>query len=196
MKPAARAVIIVLAIVVAAGAAQSQGQVCGTPQMGCRTSLKASLRIKDNTDNNKDRLLWKSLKGQATTLADFGLPTGTTAFTLCIYAGTSALEYTVPGGANWTAIGEAHSFLRKERFRYKDMTGAFDGIQMVVLRSGFDGQAKALVRGKGNNLPDPTLPFTLPVTAQLVNSSNNICYTTSFAMAKKNTSTIFRAKSP
>ena len=58
-------------------------------------------------------------------------------------------------------------------------------------------KAKELVKGKGSNLPDAlTVPLTLPVTAQLVNDTNSICYTTQFATAKKNIGGKFKAKSP
>jgi len=40
------------------------------------------------------------------------------------------------------------------------------------------------------------LGLALPVTAQLVNSDNSVCYTTSFASAKKNTLTEFDATGP
>jgi len=74
--------------------------------------------------------------------------------------------------------------------------GSADGIRRLVLRSGADGKTKALVRGQGAKLPNPTLPLALPVTAQLVNSSNSICYTSSFAVANENTLTLFNAESP
>ena len=162
----------------------------GAPQMGCLTAQRGVLRLKNVTDDTKDRLRWRWRRGQATTLADFGVPTGTTSYTLCIYSGTSnALAYTAPGGANWSAIGT-------KGFRYKDKTAANDGLRRIVLRSGVDGKSRALVRGLGTNLPDPTLPLDLPVTAQLINSDTSTCFTTSFSTAKKNTSTLFRARSP
>ena len=43
--------------------------------------------------------MWKWIKGAATTIAEFGLPTGTTAYTLCLYAGTAALgDATIAAG--------------------------------------------------------------------------------------------------
>ncbi len=162
----------------------------GTPQMGCLTAQRGVLRLKNVTDDTKDRLRWRWRRGQATTLADFGVPTGTTSYTLCIYSGTSsALAYTAPGGPNWKAIGT-------KGFRYKDKPATNDGIRRIVLRSGVDGKSRALVRGLGTNLPDPTLPLELPVTAQLINDETSTCMTTSFPTAKKNTTTLFRARSP
>jgi cysteine-rich repeat protein len=162
----------------------------GTPQSGCLTAQRSVLRLKNVTDDTKDRLRWRWNRGQATTLADFGTPTGTTSYTLCIYSGTSsALAYSVPGGANWSAINT-------KGFRYKDKSAANDGIRRIVLRSGADGKSKALVRGLGVNLPDPTLPLDLPVTAQLVNSDTTTCMTSTFSTARKNTTTLFRARTP
>jgi hypothetical protein len=163
---------------------------CAGEQTGCLTAQRSALWLKHVSDDTKDKLRWGWRKGQTTTLSDFGVPTGTTAYTLCIYSGTSsALAYTIPGGANWTAIGH-------EGFRYRDKTAANDGIRRIVLKSGADGKSTALVTGIGVNLPDPTLPFTLPVTAQLVTSSTNVCFTSDINAAKKNTMTLFKAKAP
>ena len=164
---------------------------CAGPIAGCRTAAKSALIMKHNPSKDaKDALIWKWRKSQATSFDDLGLPTGTTAYTLCVYSGASSvLAYTIPGGASWMAI-------RAKGFKYRDQAATADGISGVVLKSGADGKAEALATGKGPNLPDPTLPVTLPVTTQLVNSSNNICYTSTFATANKNTLTVFTAKSP
>ncbi len=82
-------------------------------------------------------------------------------------------------------------------YKYKDPSGAADGVTKALLKAGAAGKAKTQVKGKGSNLPPVTLgSLPLPVTAQLVNSENSICYTTSFASAKKNTTAQFKAKSP
>jgi cysteine-rich repeat protein len=165
------------------------------PRLGCRTAGKALLLLKSNVTTSKDKLVWKWLKGQATTFSDFGnlgTPTGTTAYTLCVYSGTSeALAVTIPDSSTkWHILGA------NKGYKYKDPSGAADGIQKALLKAGAAGKAKAQLKGKGTNLPGVTLPFTAPVTAQLVNSENSICYTTGFATFKKNTSSQFKAKSP
>lgn len=163
------------------------------PRNGCRTSQKSVLVYKDNADNTKDKLIWKWIKGQPTSFAELGLPTGTTAYTLCLYAGTTALgEATVPGDATkWKVIGA------NKGYKYKDKTAAEDGIKVVVLKASLLNKSKAIVKGKGDALPDlPSMPFTLPVTAQLVNSDNNVCLTSVFNAAKKNADGKFKAKSP
>jgi hypothetical protein len=166
------------------------GDCPSTPLGGCRTSQKAALKLKDNAVGSKNQLLWKWRKGQATSLGSFGTPTGTTSYTLCVYVGTAAATaYTVPGGAHWTTLGTTG-------FKYKDPSGTAAGIQKVILKSGADGKAQVLVRGRGDNLPNPTLPVALPVTAQLVNSATNVCYTSTFATATDNRATLFQAQAP
>jgi hypothetical protein len=165
------------------------GDCASTPRGGCRTSQTAALKLKDNAVSSKNRLLWKWRKGQAASLDNLGTPTGTTSYSLCVYVGTAAATaYTVPGGAHWTAFGTTG-------FKYKDPSGAAAGIQKVIVKSGADGKAGALVRGKGVNLPNPTLPLALPVTAQLENSANDICYTSAFGTATENSPTSFKAQS-
>jgi len=162
------------------------------PHHGCKTAQKAVFLVKDNADNSKDKLVWKWLKGEETTIQNLGTPTGTTAYTLCVYAGTSVAEVaTIPGGSGWQQTGTTG-------FKYKELTGSAAGIQKVILKSGADGKAKAIVKGKGVNLPDPTHPFALDVWAQLVNNTNDICYTTQFKLpnVKKNDNSQFKAKTP
>jgi cysteine-rich repeat protein len=161
------------------------------PQMSCRTAQKGVLLIKDNTDNNKDKLVWKWVKGAATTVADFGIPTGTTSYTLCVYAGTTALaDATIPPSATlWKPFSKG--------FKYKDPNKTFDGIQKVLLKSGALDKSKILVKGKGNLLLPglPAMPFTSPVTVQL--TGNNICYESVFnSPFKKNAAGKFKAKAP
>jgi cysteine-rich repeat protein len=163
------------------------------PRGTCRTAQKGVLVYKDNTNDTKDKLTWKWIKGQATTFAELGLPTGTTAYTLCLYAGTAALgDATVPGNATkWTVIGA------DKGYKYKDPAAAEDGISKVILKAGAQNKTKVLVKGKGGDLPDlPAMPFTLPVTAQLVNSDNQVCFTSTFTTAQDNGGGQFKAKSP
>ena len=165
------------------------------PRGGCRTAGKAILLLKSNVTTSKDKLVWKWLKGQQTQFSDFGnlgTPSGTTAYTLCVYSGTAeALAVTIPDSSTkWHVIGASKGY------KYKDPSRTADGIQTALLKAGANGKAKAQLKGKGSNLPGVTLPLTLPVTAQLVNSQNNICYTTVFNSFKKNVPAQFKAKSP
>jgi hypothetical protein len=160
----------------------------------CREPGRSSLRIKNTSDHAQNRIAWKWLRGAATTVADFGTPTGTTQYALCIYTGTSSAEADIaPSSTLWA----------KDRngFRYKDRALSSDGIRKVNLASGSAGKAKVVVTGKGANLPPlPTGPLTLPVTVQLVNNTNAVCFESVFTSAdvkaNQNTAALFKAKFP
>lgn len=165
----------------------------GAPQGGCRAALKSLLAIKKNDDDTKNKLLWKWLKGDATALADFANPIGSTTYTLCVYAGTASAflgKADILPGASWEAVSD-------KGYKLSDPSGAPDGIQKANLTSGAEDKAKILVKGKGSNLPgllSGVLP--LPVTAQLVNDANAICYEGQYDApdVKKNDGAQFKAK--
>jgi cysteine-rich repeat protein len=164
----------------------------GTPRTNCRGSLKSLLLIKNSaSDDNKDKLVFKWIKGEATTLEDFGVPTGTTTYALCLYAGTTAVSAVVPPSLSfWSPTGT-------KGFKYKDKTGSADGIQKILLKSGVADKAKTLVKGKGTDLPDlPDGELDLPVIAQLVSDANAVCYEGVFDMNAviKNQPELFKAK--
>ena len=166
---------------------------CGVaePRTGCRPALKSALAIKDTADEGKDKLIFKWLKGAATEQGEFGDPPAGTTQTLCLFAGTAAIaSLDIPAGAGWAPISD-------KGYKFKDATGTPDGVNKSILKGGDAGKAKALVKGKGANLPDPLgAALTLPVTAQLVNDANNICFEGVFDSAdiKKNDGEQFKAK--
>ena len=49
--------------------------MCPSAPQTCRTAQKSLLLIKNKADNSKDKLIWKWLKGAATTTAEFADPT-------------------------------------------------------------------------------------------------------------------------
>ncbi|MGH7786059.1 MAG: M64 family metallopeptidase [Candidatus Binatia bacterium] len=158
---------------------------------GCRTAGKSLLLLKnDSSDDSKDRLTWKWLKGAATSLAELGIPTGTTGYTLCLYSGSAAASVALPGGPAWQTAGA-------KGFKFTDPTGASNGAQKALLKSGASGKAKALVKGKGYYLPDALAPaLALPVTAQLVNDTTSTCFEAIYVAGDvvKNDARQFKAK--
>ena len=65
------------------------------------------------------------------------------------------------------------------------------------MKSGSAGKTKALVKGKGTNLPDALAPtLALPVTVQLVNDTNSVCFEAVYSMMNsiKNDERQFKAK--
>jgi cysteine-rich repeat protein len=139
----------------------------------CRSALKSVLVVKNPPgDSTKDKIVWKWVKGEETMLADFGSPQTTTEYALCLYTGTTAAAVVrvPPSAAFWTPIST-------KGFKYLDPDRTVNAVGKVLLKQGAAGKAKALLKGKGLALADlPAGPLDLPLTAQLVNSTNAICY--------------------
>jgi hypothetical protein len=152
------------------------------------------LMLKRNaTDFSKDKLLWKWVRGQSTTLTELQDPTDTAAYALCIYSGGNTLlgGVTVPPGAGkWSPLGT-------KGFKYLDANASAGGVKKIILKSGAQDNAKALVKGGGGNLPDPPAgPLTLPLTAQLHNLDTGLCVGGTYDALDvlKNDAGLFKAK--
>jgi hypothetical protein len=164
-------------------------------EAACRASLHASLQLHDVADGVKDKLVWKWVKGDATAAADFGTPTGTTRYSLCLYHDRAELpelvgEVALPPGASWTSLGD-------KGFKYKDPTGIPHGVSNALLKAGLAGKAKVVLKGKGLNLPDGMLPLgAAPVVAQLVRADTMACWAASWDAAEitKDDGVDFKAK--
>jgi hypothetical protein len=131
--------------------------VCNaTPVSGCKApavSGKAQLQLRDRSPDEKDRLLWKWLKGTATTKSDFGSPLTTTGYALCLYDGTSTLLATasIPAAGTCHAASPRHCWRQSSSgFRYVDRDRTPDGVQQLVLTSGTTGKAQIVLKGHGS----------------------------------------------
>src|SRR5262249_9838589 len=112
------------------------------PNDACRTALKSLLQIRDNAHDDKDKLLWKWIKGADTALADFATPTEATRYSLCVYKGAlPALlaELALPSGNSWTDKGD-------KGFTYSDATAAPQGVRTAVLKPGAQDKAKIILK--------------------------------------------------
>lgn len=91
------------------------------------------------------------------------------------------------GAAAWSAVTNGYN--------YADGANA-DGLQKATFKSSLLGRAKMLIKGKGANLPDPTLPLTAPVTVQLVNDTPGACWEATYDAGdvRKASPTVFKAK--
>jgi hypothetical protein len=147
------------------------------PIVGCRRPTradKASLTVTDRTPDIDDTLGWKWTSGAATTLADFGAPTTTTSYQLCIYdaAGDTVGRASAPPGGTcdgrpcWAAKGSKYRYRSRERVP----GGGRRSTLRMTLAAGLDGKAKVLVKGRGVQLDLAALPWSQPVVVQLKNS--------------------------
>lgn len=151
-------------------------------QSGCRSALKSVFQIKTNVDASRNKLLWKWIKGQATSAAEFADPRTGAEYALCLYGGASQAligsgEIVVPSGSAAWAI------LHDKGWRYKDAVAAIDGVQQILLKASTQPKAKAKLKGAGAALPVPALPLVpaeLPLLVQLVNSDSGVCWQSTF----------------
>jgi hypothetical protein len=157
------------------------------PRTGCKlptTEFKGRLTMKDKSADKGDAIVWKWVKGDETTPGDLGDPLTTDGVTFCLYDGGGQLltESTVdPGGTCgtkpcWKALGTPPG---AKGYRYKNGPANDEGAQKVIAKSGLPGKAKAIYKGRGENLAMPTIPVTLPLTAQLA-SMTGTCWSAEF----------------
>ncbi|MBX3027195.1 beta-propeller fold lactonase family protein [bacterium] len=161
------------------------------PRGGCVAAPQSLLLLKQN-GGGKDKLLWKWIKGGAITPAQLADPTASADYALCLYTGGALMaSAALPAGARWTGGGKG--------YKYSDPAGSPGGILKALVKSGSGGKAKVVLKGKGNNLPDPPLgSLAFPVDAQLVNTASGFCVAASFSAGNVVTSSgsTFKAKTP
>jgi hypothetical protein len=160
------------------------GFACASaPEPGCRAPGKATLVVKDNVTDTKDRLIWKWLKGDATTTGDFGSPTASHDYELCVYDGSGTLVTSAGAPAAGVCAGTpCWDALGTKGFRYKDKDLTPDGLLKVLLRSGDAGKAKVVAKGKGLNLDVPALPIgggDFPLVVQMQGEQGE-CWSSTF----------------
>ena len=136
------------------------------------------------------------------TVPDFADPVhGAATYRLCVYDGSASaqplMEMDVPPGGTcgtkpcWKAAG-------KTGFKYKNKAGTPDGVTSLKLKAGTPGKPKVQAGGKGALLSMPALPWTLPVTVQLVirDGVGSQCWQTTYSTSTANSSAAFSAKGP
>jgi hypothetical protein len=184
-------------------------QCPNAPNPTCDTPAKSILKIKDkNADGagDKDRLVWKWIKGPATAQADFGNPITTAAYDWCLYAGTaSALVMQAhvgasgicDGGPCWKPIGD-------KGYKFKDAPAAQDGVFKITLKGdAVLPNSKILFKGKDGNLDlsAATLPLDEGgvISVRAHNSQSSNCWGADFdpnaGQVLKNDGALFKGKS-
>jgi cysteine-rich repeat protein len=141
----------------------------------CRLSEpgRSKLTIKDYTANKKDKFEFK-FRGEATTLAEFGNPTSTASYVVCLYDSSGnpqpLLNLAAPAGATWLPKSHGYS--------YKNKLLTPDGLSGITLREGEeDGETQVTFKGSKSNLAlPPGLPFVTPVVVQVRNTGTSACW--------------------
>ncbi|MGH7292737.1 MAG: thrombospondin type 3 repeat-containing protein, partial [Myxococcota bacterium] len=161
----------------------------------------------------KEKLIAKFLKGPLINQVDFGNPLalGDTKYSLCIYDDTPTLvgeivvdragQATCSGGAStcWGALGGTPP--AGKGYKFKDSGGVSDGIGTILLKGGpaSAGKSKALLKGKGVNIPSgvtAALTATTSVTVQLRGDDAPPpgCWSVTLSTISKQTADFFKAK--
>ena len=152
---------------------------------GCRTAAKSRFGYKNKASDAQDKLLWTWGKGAATSRIDFGDPTLSAAYQLCVFRETSGRPGLLfsgevpPSATAWRAM--------QAGFTYEDSAGGHDGIRFMRLRDGAAGKSKLSVSGQGANLSDPALPLpldTVGIRVQLTNESSDTCWESEFPLSR------------
>lgn len=151
----------------------------------CRGSVgveTAKIAIKDTTPDTNDQLSFAYGKGVATSKADFGLPHGSTDYSLCLFreTGPKTLLHRakVPGGS---LCGSSPCWSNsRSGYKYKDRSGTNSGVTSISLAAGDAGRTKIKLKAKGLNLVPPAIALLgETITAQLINSEG-ICWDAEF----------------
>jgi len=170
---------------------------CPAAPLSCRGAVKTSLVAKNNEeDDGKDKFVWKWLKGASTTQEEFGDPTDATDYVLCIYAGAGA---ELVGQSVVPASAAAWHTSSSKGYKFKDKSDANNsGVQKIILKGSPTDKAKIQVKGKGVGLPDLARPVGDPLSVQLINSRNGLCWGASYSgeQLKMNEAVLLKAKTP
>jgi len=193
------------------GRCDSAGTCVASLRLGCRTTGVAVLAINDDTEPDPDdpvdvadagdKVRWKWRKGPATRIEDYADPGRTTTLALCVYAGVSTtprMAFSIPPSDSFwkTTVSHIHEG-QVLGFTYRDGTGSADGVNSLLLRVGAQNKSNISFRASGPNLPDPPAgPLPFPVTVQLVNNTNNVCFQSVFGSAARNDANGFKAMTP
>lgn len=181
------------------------------PDPACHQAGKGLFFAKEPEDASR-RLKVKLWDLPSLSQSDFGNPLGhgRTAYALCIYDHTSTLiedlvvdlaleNCPFPYGRMppcWTSLGGQPP--DGKGYRYRNFSGLFaDGVSRMTLKGGAAGRSKALIRG-GYFVPvglPAALQNATAVTVQF-RSSDAACLSAEMTEIKRQSSSVFRAKTP
>jgi hypothetical protein len=168
---------------------------CPSSPQSCRTAAKSLFSLKVSGDANRTKLRWKWLKGTATSQTEFGDPTDTADYALCLY-GTASPQLVgdalIPAGAStWSTLGSSG-------YKYSDAGASAGGIERILLKGSAQNKSKVLIKGHGASLPFLSPPLTDPLIVQLYNGDTGLCWGAEYSVAQmiRNEVDQLKAKAP
>lgn len=127
----------------------------------CRETAKAhAVQITNKSVDSGDKLKWRWSGGEETTALDYGDPSDTTGYTVCVFDETAdipvlATKLTIPPGGEWESQPGAPDPVQSWNYRNKTGVGS-DGVSTVTMKVGAAGQASIAVKATGENFPTPS----------------------------------------
>lgn len=169
------------------------------PKTGCREQTierRGVFRFKKATPARRNVLVWRWVRGQAASVEDLGDPFTTDSYAFCVYDASAdpqpLISTAVPAGGA-CGKGPCWKELSGKRLDYLDRVRYVGGLELIRMKPGEEGKARALVRGRKENLGLPDTPLTPPVTVQL-QVANGECWTAEYGeFIKKNADGVFSA---
>lgn len=161
----------------------NKGAACPpAPSVGCTAAAKSKLVIKDNTKKDKgDKLIWKA-KGMNVDPVELGDPLVDADIDVCLYdaAGKLFAASLGSGAPPWKSLTSGAL--------YKDKEAEEAGIKVAKVKTSTAGKGLFLAKAKGVHLFTPTIPVSLPITAQAKNDETGACWESVFTSGdvKKN----------
>ncbi len=164
------------------------------------THARASnLTIKDGSPG-RNKLAWNWRYGEATTNADLGHPATTSGYAACLYDKLGSApgllgQWEARAGA--TCSGVPCWTEGSGQISYAAPRGIQGAIRKLSVRAGEDGASRIRLSANGPVLIPPRLPLSVDpsVRVQLVNDETDVCWDGTFATAKRNQATLFKATS-
>jgi len=178
-----------------------------TRDLACLGGFAKGFFLYKESPAGKEKMVAKMIKGPGLAQTDLGNPLsgGGTAYGICIYDGADDLVAelavdragdTCDGSPCWKAVGKAPP--NGKGYKFKDASGTSDGVQKILYKGGDAGKSKAILKGKGPNLPagvaaaldDPNAA----VTVQFRGDDAVQCLSVTLTDVKKQEADFFKAK--
>jgi polyhydroxybutyrate depolymerase len=147
------------------------------PASGClpASPQKAVLKVGREATPDKNKLDGKWVSSGTVVTGDFGDPTVSTGYALCVY-GPTGLLISPAAPAGGVCGGKPCWAVAKTGAKYTNKPLTPDGLLKMSLKAGGTGRARIAVKGKGTHLLLPALPLGLPVRVQLLREDTGTCW--------------------
>ena len=169
---------------------------CQPPLAGGRSTV---LLRDDDVDAGKDKLAWSWKSSAPVGIGDFGEPTATSDYRLCVIdrsGGVPTLRMSRGAPAGGMCGDRPCWNAHATRFGYTNRAATPAGITALGLFAGeAAGDGKITAKGKGVLLDVPSGTFAPPVTVRLLRNDAATCWEATYSTPKRNDGRRFRAKS-